>query len=154
MYETIGEKDTRFIIVTGGVCSSIGKGVLVSSLGILLKNAGYTISVVKWDPYLNVDSGTMSPLEHGEVFVTDDGGETDLDLGHYERFLDVSLNKSSSLTAGKLFNDILHKERSGAFLGRCIQLVPHAVDTIKQYLFTLARNTKADVNFVEIGGTV
>ncbi len=154
MYETIGEKDTRFIIVTGGVCSSIGKGVLVSSLGILLKNAGYTISVVKWDPYLNVDSGTMSPLEHGEVFVTDDGGETDLDLGHYERFLDVSLDKNASLTAGKLFNEILHKERAGAFLGRCIQLVPHAVDTIKQYLFALARNTKADIIFVEIGGTV
>ncbi|MBL4588159.1 CTP synthase [Candidatus Babeliales bacterium] len=154
MYEMTKEKETRFVVVTGGVCSSIGKGILVSSLGILLKSAGYSISVVKWDPYLNVDSGTMSPLEHGEVFVTDDGGETDLDLGHYERFLDVSLDKSSSLTSGKLFNEILRKERAGAFLGRCIQLVPHAVDMIKQYLFSLASSKQADVVLIEIGGTV
>ena len=154
MHEVTRGRETRFVVVTGGVCSSIGKGVLVSSLGILLKSAGYSISVVKWDPYLNVDSGTMSPLEHGEVFVTDDGSETDLDLGHYERFLDVSLGKDSSLTAGKLFNKILSKERAGAFLGRCIQLVPHAVDTIKQYLFDLASSSQADIVLIEIGGTV
>jgi CTP synthase len=154
MFDQEKHGKTRFVVVTGGVCSSIGKGVLISSLGTIFKNTGYSVSVVKWDPYLNVDSGTMSPLEHGEVFVTADGGETDLDLGHYERFLDISLERTASLTAGKVFHEILHKEREGDFLGHCIQLVPHAVDTIKRHLFRLAESLKVDVLFIEIGGTV
>ena len=154
LLEKVKQLKTKFIIVTGGVCSSLGKGVLVSSLGTLLKNAGYNISVVKCDPYLNVDPGTMSPLVHGEVFVTDDGAETDLDLGHYERILDVHLTKDSSTSSGQIFKEILEDERKGTYLGRCIQLVPHVVDAIKRRLLKLAVNTKADYVLVEIGGTV
>lgn len=148
------KQKTKFIVLTGGVCSSIGKGVLVASTGTLLKNAGYSVSVVKWDPYLNVDPGTMSPTEHGEVFVTDDGAETDLDLGHYERVLGVHLNKFSSVSSGQIFKEILDKERKGEFLGKCIQLVPHVVDAIKSRFLHFALMTKADFILVEIGGTV
>jgi CTP synthase len=145
---------TKFIVVTGGVCSSIGKGVLVSSLGVLLKSAGYTISVVKWDPYLNVDPGTMSPLEHGEVFVTADGAETDLDLGHYERMLGVHLTKTSSVSSGQIFEELIKREREGKFLGRCIQLVPHVVNAIKERLIDFALEKNVDFVLTEIGGTV
>lgn len=148
------ESNTKFIIVTGGVCSSIGKGVLVSSLGVLLKNAGYTVSVVKWDPYLNVDPGTMSPLEHGEVFVTTDGAETDLDLGHYQRMLEVTLTKTSSVSSGQIFETLIKGERDGKFLGRCIQLIPHAVNAIKERLLDFAIEKKVDFVLTEIGGTV
>lgn len=146
--------DTKFIVLTGGVCSSIGKGVLVASTGVLLKNAGYSVSVVKWDPYLNVDPGTMSPLEHGEVFVTNDGAETDLDLGHYERMLETHLSSLSSVSSGQIFKEIVDKERKGEFLGKCIQLVPHVVDAIKARLLNFAKTTKADFVLIEIGGTV
>src|SRR5579862_1931409 len=125
LIQKVRAQDTKFIVVTGGVCSSIGKGVLVSSLGVLLNKAGYSISVVKWDPYLNVDPGTMSPLVHGEVFVTVDGAETDLDLGHYERMLDLNLTRDSSVTSGQIYRELLHAERDGVFLGKCIQMVPH-----------------------------
>jgi CTP synthase len=147
-------RNTRFITVTGGVCSSIGKGVLVSSVGVLLKNAGYTVAVVKWDPYLNVDPGTMSPLEHGEVFVTADGAETDLDLGHYERMLQVELLRTSSVSSGQIYQEVLQGERQGEYLGRCIQLVPHVVDAIKNRLYDFALATQADFVLTEIGGTV
>lgn len=148
------ELNTKFITVTGGVCSSIGKGVLLSSIGVLLKNAGYSVAVVKFDPYLNVDPGTMSPLEHGEVFVTADGAETDLDLGHYERMMQLSLTRDSSITSGQIFEEVLAGEREGKFLGRCIQLVPHVVDAIKNRLFNFALNKKVDFVLIEIGGTV
>lgn len=148
------KQKTKFIIVTGGVCSSIGKGVLISSIGTLLKNAGYSVSVVKWDPYLNVDPGTMSPLEHGEVFVTDDGAETDLDLGHYERTLGVHLSKLSSVSSGQIFQEIIEGERKGIYLGKCIQLVPHVVDAIKRRVLKFALSSKVQFVLVEIGGTV
>lgn len=146
--------NTKFITVTGGVCSSIGKGVLLSSIGVLLKNAGYKISVLKFDPYLNVDPGTMSPLEHGEVFVTADGAETDLDLGHYERMMQLRLTRDSSITSGQIFEEVLQGEREGKFLGRCIQLVPHVVDAIKNRLYDFALDKKVDFVLIEIGGTV
>jgi len=154
LFEKVEKAKKRFIILTGGVCSSIGKGVLVASIGTLLKNAGKSVSVVKWDPYLNVDPGTMSPLVHGEVFVTDDGAETDLDLGHYERILGIHLSKQSSVSSGQIFKEIIDKERKGAFLGSDIQLVPHVVDAIKARLLRFALETEADVVLVEIGGTV
>ena len=152
--EKVIAQKTKFIIVTGGVCSSLGKGILASSLGVLLKNSGYSLSVIKWDPYLNVDPGTMSPLVHGEVFVTDDGAETALDLGHYERLLGVHLNKYSSVSSGQIFKEILDKEREGKFLGRDIQVVPHVVNAIKDRLLHFALKTKVDFVLVEIGGTV
>lgn len=154
LIKTIREKNIKFVVVTGGVCSSLGKGVLVSSLGALFQDASYTVSVMKCDPYLNVDPGTMSPLEHGEVFVTADGAETDLDLGHYERMLDVQLLRDSSLSAGQVFASILEGERRGDYLGRCIQLVPHVVDRIKERLLTFALVKNVDIVLVEIGGTV
>ena len=144
----------RFVFVTGGVCSSLGKGVLISSLGVLLKSAGYSVCVGKMDPYLNVDPGTMSPLVHGEVFVTHDGAETDLDLGHYERMLGVHLSADSSVSSGQIFQEVLEGERTGEYLGRCIQMVPHVVDAIKNRLVKLAESSEADVVLVEIGGTV
>lgn len=148
------ENETKFITVTGGVCSSIGKGVLVSSMGVLLKNAGYSIAAVKWDPYLNVDPGTMSPMEHGEVFVTADGAETDLDLGHYERMMQIHLTRKSSVSSGQIFEEVLQGEREGKYLGRCIQLVPHVVDAIKNRLLDFALEQKTDFVLIEIGGTV
>lgn len=148
------QKKTKFIVITGGVCSGLGKGVLISAIGTLLKNAGYTITIMKWDPYLNVDPGTISPIVHGEVFVTDDGAETDLDLGHYERMLEMNLTKESSVSAGQIFKEILDNERTGAFLGRDIQLVPHVVDAIKMRLLNFALNNSTDFVLLEIGGTV
>ena len=154
LIESVKNQGTKFIIVTGGVCSSIGKGILISSIGALLKHAGTTISIMKMDPYLNVDPGTMSPLVHGEVFVTHDGAETDLDLGHYERTLGIYLTKESSLSSGQVFQEILAGERHGKFLGRCIQLIPHVVDAIKQHALTLALKRQSDFLLIEIGGTV
>ncbi|MFH1461319.1 MAG: CTP synthase, partial [bacterium] len=152
--DEIKKRKTKFIIVTGGVCSSLGKGILVSSIGVLLKNSGYSISVMKWDPYLNVDPGTMSPLEHGEVFVTDDGAETDLDLGHYERMLQIHLTKESSISSGQIYQEVLDAEREGKYLGRNIQMVPHVTDAIKLRLLNFANKNNVDFILIEIGGTV
>ena len=144
----------KFIFVTGGVVSSVGKGVSVASIGRLLKCRGVSVSVLKLDPYLNVDPGTMSPYQHGEVFVTGDGSETDLDLGHYERFIDLELTQSSNVTAGQIYSDIIAKERKGEFLGGTIQTVPHVTDAIKQRIHRVANEGNPDVVIVEVGGTV
>ena len=145
---------TKYIFVTGGVVSSIGKGICVASIGRILKSRGLSVSVVKLDPYLNVDPGTMSPYQHGEVFVTKDGGETDLDLGHYERFIDVELTRSSNVTAGQVYMTLIAKERRGDFLGGTIQTVPHLTNEIKARLTALAEESLVDVVVVEVGGTV
>ncbi|MSQ17260.1 MAG: CTP synthase [Dehalococcoidia bacterium] len=145
---------TKYIFVTGGVVSSIGKGICVASIGRILKSRGLSISVLKLDPYLNVDPGTMSPYQHGEVFVTQDGGETDLDLGHYERFIDVDLTRASNLTAGQVYLSLINKERRGDFLGGTIQTVPHLTNEIKARMLGLAEDSRADVIVVEVGGTV
>ncbi len=144
----------KYIFVTGGVCSSLGKGIATASIGALLKSTGLKVFTQKLDPYLNVDPGTMSPFQHGEVFVTDDGGETDLDLGHYERFIDTSLNKLSSITTGKIYGEVLDKERKGTFLGRTIQIIPHITDAIQDKIVKAAQVSKCDVMIGEIGGTV
>ena len=145
---------TKFIFVTGGVVSSIGKGISVASIGRILKSRGLSVTVLKLDPYLNVDPGTMSPYQHGEVFVTVDGGETDLDLGHYERFIDIELTRSSNLTAGQVYLNLIAKERKGDFLGGTIQTVPHVTNEIKKQIISLAEESQADVVVVEVGGTV
>ena len=145
---------SRFIFVTGGVVSSVGKGVSVASIGRILKSRGVSVSVLKLDPYLNVDPGTMSPYQHGEVFVTGDGSETDLDLGHYERFIDIELTESSNVTAGQIFSEVIAKERRGEFLGGTIQSVPHVTDAIKRRMLAVAEGSNADVVVVEVGGTV
>ena len=150
----VAQQGTRFLVVTGGVCSSIGKGVLISGIGVLLKTAGYRVGVLKCDPYLNVDPGTMSPLEHGEVFVTHDGAETDLDLGHYERMLDIQVSKDSSITSGKVFSHLINAERDGSYLGKCITVVPHVTDEINRRLFNFALKEQPDFVLIEIGGTV
>lgn len=147
-------KVTKFIFVTGGVVSSLGKGITASSLGRLLKNRGLKVFMQKFDPYINVDPGTMSPYQHGEVFVTDDGGETDLDLGHYERFIDENLTKNSSVTTGKIYQSVIEKERRGDYLGATIQVVPHITNEIKSRLDLVASESGADVVITEIGGTV
>ena len=135
----------KFIFVTGGVVSGLGKGITAASLGRLLKCRGLKVASQKLDPYVNVDPGTMSPLQHGEVFVTDDGTETDLDLGHYERFIDENLNKYSNLTTGKVYWNVLNKERQGAYLGQTVQIIPHITNEIKSYIYNLASSTEADV---------
>ncbi|MBI4202188.1 MAG: CTP synthase [Chloroflexi bacterium] len=145
---------TKFIFVTGGVVSSIGKGISVASIGRLLKSRGLTVSVQKLDPYLNVDPGTMSPYQHGEVYVTKDGCETDLDLGHYERFIDIELTASSNVTAGQIYSSVIGKERRGDYLGGTIQAVPHVTNEIKDRIFAIARESNPDVVVVEVGGTV
>ncbi|MBP7868064.1 MAG: CTP synthase [Acidobacteria bacterium] len=142
----------KFIFVTGGVLSSLGKGIAAASIGALLKACGYTVSIAKLDPYLNVDPGTMSPFQHGEVFVTDDGAETDLDLGHYERFTGARLTKDHNLTAGKIYLQVIRKERRGDYLGKTVQVIPQVTDEIKQGILKLSRNSQ--VTIVEIGGTV
>ena len=145
---------TKFIFVTGGVVSSVGKGISVASIGRILKSRGVSVSILKLDPYLNVDPGTMSPYQHGEVYVTEDGSETDLDLGHYERFIDMNLTKSSNITAGQIYSDVIARERKGEFLGGTIQAIPHVTDAIKQRMLQLAQESGADVIVVESGGTV
>ncbi len=145
---------SKFIFVTGGVVSGLGKGITAASLGRLLKNRGIRVSVLKVDPYINVDPGTMSPLQHGEVFVTDDGAETDLDLGHYERFIDVNLGKSNNITTGQIYGSVIAKERRGDFLGGTVQVIPHITNEIKDRIRKVGRDSEADVVVVEIGGTV
>lgn len=145
---------TKFIFVTGGVCSSLGKGIITSSIGAILKTAKFSVFTQKLDPYLNVDPGTMSPFQHGEVFVTDDGGETDLDLGHYERFIDTNLTKASNITTGKIYSKVLNKERNGDYLGRTIQIIPHITQTIKDAILDAAKTSKSEIMIIEIGGTV
>ena len=144
----------KYIFVTGGVCSSLGKGIATSSIGNLLKASGFNVFPQKLDPYLNVDPGTMSPFQHGEVFVTDDGAETDLDLGHYERFIDTPLSKLSSTSTGQVYQTVLDKERKGDFLGGTIQIVPHITDEIKRRIREAAKRSKCDIMLCEIGGTV
>lgn len=143
----------KYIFVTGGVISGLGKGITAASLGRLLKARGYRIAAQKLDPYINIDPGTMSPLQHGEVFVTEDGAETDLDLGHYERFIDESLNKYSNLTTGKVYWNILTQERNGEFLGSTVQVIPHVTNEIKDFIYTVGKTTDADIIITEIGGT-
>jgi len=146
--------ETRFVIVTGGVCSSLGKGIAVSSIGAILKACGFKVFVQKLDPYLNVDPGTMSPFQHGEVFVTDDGAETDLDLGHYERFIDEPMSKLSTVTTGQIYQSVLGRERKGEYLGKTIQVVPHITNAIKDRMKEAATKSGADIMLIEIGGTV
>jgi len=145
---------TKYIFVTGGVCSSLGKGIAAASIGTLLKASGFKVFTQKLDPYLNVDPGTMSPFQHGEVFVTDDGAETDLDLGHYERFIDENLSHISSVSTGKIYTEVLNKERRGDFLGGTIQIIPHITGEIKRRILTAGKESKADIVLCEIGGTV
>lgn len=145
---------TKYIFVTGGVVSSLGKGIVAASLGRLLKNRGLKIAIQKFDPYINVDPGTMSPYQHGEVFVTDDGTETDLDLGHYERFIDNNLNRYSNVTTGKIYSEVLRKERRGDYLGRTVQVIPHITNMIKDKIQRAGESTDAEVVITEIGGTV
>ena len=146
-------KKTKYIFVTGGVVSGLGKGITAASLGRLLKNRGYKVTIQKFDPYINVDPGTMSPYEHGEVFVTDDGAETDLDLGHYERFIDENLTKNSSATMGKIYLNVLEKERRGDYLGKTVQVIPHITNEIKEKIYSF-ENTDIDVVITEVGGTI
>lgn len=143
----------KYIFVTGGVISGLGKGITAAALGRLLKSRGYKVVSQKLDPYINIDPGTMSPYQHGEVFVTEDGAETDLDLGHYERFIDEDLNKYSNLTTGKVYWNILNKERAGDYLGSTVQVIPHVTDEIKSFVYTVGKTTDADIIITEIGGT-
>lgn len=145
-------KETKFIFVTSGVVSSLGKGLVASSVGALLQAHGFNVRIRKLDPYLNIDPGTMSPAQHGEVFVTEDGAETDLDLGHYERFTKIKATKDDNITTGKVYNKLLKKERRGDYLGKTVQIIPHVTDLIKSFIF----NSTEDLDFVicEIGGTV
>ena len=147
-------KQTKYIFVTGGVVSGLGKGITAASLGRLLKARGLKVAAQKLDPYINVDPGTMSPYQHGEVYVTEDGAETDLDLGHYERFIDENLNKFSNLTTGKVYWNVLNKERRGEYLGSTVQVIPHITNEIKAFVYTVAEKTDADVVITEIGGTI
>lgn len=147
-------RSTKIIFVTGGVCSGLGKGTSSASFGVILKASGYSVFSLKLDPYLNIDPGTMSPFQHGEVFVTDDGTETDLDLGHYERFIDTNLSRLSNLTTGQVYSKVLEKERRGDYLGKTVQIVPHVTDVIRERIYEAARVSKADFLLIEIGGTV
>ena len=146
--------NTKYIFVTGGVVSSLGKGITAASLGRLLKSRGYRVTIQKFDPYINIDPGTMSPYQHGEVFVTDDGAETDLDLGHYERFIDSNLSKNSNTTTGKIYQSVINKERRGDYLGGTVQVIPHITNEIKERVFRVGQQDNADFVITEIGGTV
>ncbi|MGB9661390.1 MAG: CTP synthase [Moorellaceae bacterium] len=148
------ETHTKFIFITGGVVSSLGKGITAASLGRLLKSRGLKVAIQKFDPYINVDAGTMSPYQHGEVFVTDDGAETDLDLGHYERFVDINLTRVSNVTAGKVYWAVISKERRGDYLGGTVQVIPHITNEIKERIYRVAQESNPDVVITEIGGTV
>ena len=144
---------TKYIFVTGGVVSGLGKGITMASIGRLLKSRGLKVTAQKMDPYINVDPGTMSPYQHGEVYVTEDGAETDLDLGHYERFIDENLNKYSNLTTGKVYWNVLNKERKGEYLGETVQIIPHITNEIKRFVHKVGQKSDADVILTEIGGT-
>lgn len=146
--------NNKYIFVTGGVVSSLGKGITAASLGRLLKSRGYRVTIQKFDPYINIDPGTMSPYQHGEVFVTDDGAETDLDLGHYERFIDINLSKNSNTTTGKIYQSVINKERRGDYLGGTVQVIPHITNEIKERVFRVGQQDNADFVITEIGGTV
>lgn len=146
--------NTKYIFVTGGVVSSLGKGITAASLGRLLESRGYRVTIQKFDPYINIDPGTMSPYQHGEVFVTDDGAETDLDLGHYERFIDINLSKNSNTTTGKIYQSVINKERRGDYLGGTVQVIPHITNEIKERVFRVGQQDNADFVITEIGGTV
>lgn len=145
---------TKYVFVTGGVVSSLGKGIVAASLGRLLKNRGLKVTIQKFDPYINVDPGTMNPYQHGEVFVTNDGAETDLDLGHYERFIDNDLNKYSNVTTGKIYSEVIEKERKGEYLGATIQVIPHITGMIRDKILQAGKVNDSDVVITEIGGTV
>ncbi|MEM3833409.1 MAG: CTP synthase [Thermoprotei archaeon] len=144
----------KYIFVTGGVLSSVGKGIVTASIGLLFKLRGYNVTAIKVDPYINVDSGTMNPYAHGEVFVTDDGAETDLDLGHYERFLNINLTRKHNITTGQVYGAVIEKERRGDYLGQCVQVIPHVTDEIKHRIRDVALDSGADIVLIEIGGTV
>ncbi len=146
--------ETKYIFITGGVLSSLGKGICAASLGRLLKSRGFSVSIQKFDPYINIDPGTMNPFQHGEVFVTDDGGETDLDLGHYERFIDENLSKYNNFTTGKIYKNVIDRERRGDFLGATVQVIPHVTDEIKACIKKTLESKKVDILITEIGGTV
>ena len=144
----------KYIVITGGVLSGLGKGVVASSIGLLLKNRGYKVTAIKIDPYLNCDAGTMNPYQHGEVFVLEDGGEVDLDLGNYERFLDINLHRDNNITTGKVYKNVIEKERRGDYLGKTVQIVPHVTNEIKEWIKKVANKNNADICVIEIGGTV
>jgi len=144
---------TKFIFVTGGVLSSLGKGLAAASIGALLQARGLKVTIQKLDPYINVDPGTMNPFQHGEVYVTDDGAETDLDLGHYERYLDISMSQRNNYTSGSIYNTVITKERRGDYLGGTVQVIPHVTDEIKNAVLSVAQDGE-DVAIIEIGGTV
>merc|ERR1719159_746351 len=150
----------KYVVVTGGTISGLGKGTAISSLGALLKSHGLKVTAIKIDPYLNVDAGTMSPFEHGEVYVLEDGGEADLDLGNYERFLDITLSSSHSMTSGKIYDQVIKRERTGHYLGKTVQMVPHVTDAIQEWITEVARRgvdktgAPPQVCLVELGGTV
>lgn len=150
----MSENKTRYIFVTGGVCSSLGKGISVASLGMLLEGHGYRITIIKMDPYLNIDPGTMSPFQHGEVYVTEDGAETDLDLGYYERFTNSKLSRKNSVSTGQIYNTVIQRERRGDYLGRTVQVIPHITNEIKKRIYDVANDNELDFVLVEIGGTV
>ena len=149
----VGEM-TKYVFVTGGVLSSVGKGIVAASIGKILASCGNNVTMIKIDPYINVDAGTMNPYMHGEVFVTDDGGETDLDLGHYERFLNTTLSKRNNITTGQIYQAVIMKERGGEYLGQCVQIIPHITDEIKSRIRSVAEQSKVDVVLAECGGTV
>ncbi|MFQ6618235.1 MAG: CTP synthase, partial [Fidelibacterota bacterium] len=149
------EKETKFIFVTGGVLSGLGKGIAAASLGFLMKSRGLSVTIQKFDPYINVDPGTMSPFQHGEVYVTDDGAETDLDLGHYERFIDTNMSYKNNTTTGQIYDTVITKERRGDYLGGTVQVIPHITDEIKRRIRAVASNDIGfDVVITEVGGTV
>lgn len=147
-------KNTKFIFVTGGVISGLGKGISAASIAYLLKESGLRVTIQKFDPYLNVDPGTMSPFQHGEVYVTEDGTETDLDLGHYERFLDQNMYRENSCTSGQIYNAVLEKERRGDYLGATVQVIPHVTNAIQERFTTILAKNDYDVIITEVGGTV
>ena len=144
----------KYIFITGGVLSGLGKGIITASTGLLLKSMGYSVTAIKIDPYVNVDAGTMNPYMHGEVFVTEDGGETDLDIGHYERFLGINLSKRNNITTGQIYSSVIEKERKGDYLGQCVQIIPHVTDEIKNKIREIAKEYGVDIALIEIGGTV
>ncbi|MDB5118489.1 MAG: synthase, partial [Mucilaginibacter sp.] len=145
---------TKYIFVTGGVTSSLGKGIISASLAKLLQSRGYSVTIQKFDPYINIDPGTLNPYEHGECYVTEDGAETDLDLGHYERFLNTPTSKANNITTGRIYQNVINKEREGAFLGKTVQVVPHITDEIKRNIRILGEDGKYDIVITELGGTV
>lgn len=147
-------KQTKFVVVSGGVLSGLGKGVVASSTGRLLKFLGFSVTSIKIDPYINIDAGTMSPYEHGEVYVLEDGGEVDLDLGNYERFMDITLGRDNNITTGKIYHRVIEKERKGEFLGKTVQVVPHIVDEIQDWILRVAKQSNADICIIELGGTI